>query len=115
MARGRPPCESVRSFIWALHLKEPGTIRPSCVDLNWRTGSQNVTSTARRRSSLGLLVKTVFDEFRRTYDAAASRGSSTTAGMRAVSAWSADLVREQGLVAIQPRRYRVTITGGGDV
>jgi len=83
-----------------------GVPRSSFYD--WRIRSQTVTATVQRRAGLGGLVKVVFDEFRQTYGCRRiarelnDRGHACSVGM------VADLMREQGLIAIQPRRYRVT-------
>lgn len=83
---------------------------------DWRTRSQTVTATAQRRAALGYLVKAVFDEFRQTYGCRRIARELNDRGHACSVGLVADLMREQGLIAVQPRRYRVTtIHGEGDV
>lgn len=72
------------------------------------------------RSSTGAArggpVKAVFDEFRQTYGCRRYARELNDRRHACSVDLVADLMREQGLVAIQPRRYRVTtITDDGDV
>ncbi len=75
---------------------------------DWRTRSKTVTATARHRATLGHLVKVVFDEFRQTYGCRRIARELNDRGHACSVGLVADLMREQGLIAVQPRRYRVT-------
>jgi putative transposase len=82
---------------------------------DWRTRSRQVTATAQRRTALGALVKAVFDEFRQTYGCRRIARELNDRGHACSVGLVADLMRELGLIAIQPRRYRVTtITNDAD-
>ncbi len=79
----------------------------------WR--GRSASATAVRRAELAQLVQAVFGEFRQTYGCRRiarelnSRGHACSVGL------VADLMREQGLQAVQPRAYRVTtVHGEGD-
>lgn len=75
---------------------------------DWRVRSMRVSATAARRGALGVAVREVFDEFRQVYGCRriarelGDRGTVCSVGL------VADLMREQGLAAVQPRAYRVT-------
>lgn len=79
----------------------------------WRRHA--VTATAVRRVELAVQVAAVFAEFRGTYGCRRiarelnARGTACSVGL------VADLMRELGLKAVQPRAYRVTtVRGKGD-
>lgn len=83
-----------------------GVPRSSFYD--WRIRSQQVTATVQRRAALGVLVKAVFDEFRQTYGCRRIARELNDRGYACSVGLVADLMRQQGLIAIQPRTYRVT-------
>lgn len=74
----------------------------------WRRQASTVTATAARRAELAALIAEVFTEFRGTYGCRRiarelnARGTACSVGL------VADLMRELGLKAVQPRAYRVT-------
>ncbi len=76
----------------------------------WR--SRVVTAPAARRGELAVLVGEAFEEFRQAYGcrriarALNARGHACSVGL------VADLMRELGLRAVQPRAYRVTTLQG---
>ena len=79
----------------------------------WR--GRVVTATAARRGELAVLVGEAFEEFRQAYGCRRiarvlnARGHACSVGL------VADLMRELGLRAVQPRAYRVTtVHGTGD-
>ena len=79
----------------------------------WR--GRVVTATAARRGELAVLVGKAFEEFRQAYGCRRiarvlnARGHARRVGL------VADLMRELGLRAVQPRAYRVTtVHGTGD-
>lgn len=75
---------------------------------DWRRQVDVVTVTAARRAELAVLVGEVFDEYRQTYGCRRvarelnSRAHACSVGL------VADLMREVGLRAVQPRAFRVT-------
>ena len=82
----------------------------------WRERCGQVTATALRREQLAELVKEIFVEFRQTYGCRRIARELNDRGYAASVGLVADLMRQQGLVAVQPRRYRVTtITSDGDL
>ena len=78
----------------------------------WR--GRVVTATAARRGELAVLVGEAFEEFRQAYGCRRiarvlnARGHACSVGL------VADLMRELGLRAVQPRAYRVTTVHGID-
>lgn len=87
-----------------------GVPRSSFYD--WRKRAHQVTATAQRRAMLAVLVKKVFNEFRQTYGCRRIARELNDRGHACSVGLVADLMREQGLVAVQPRRYRVTTIHG---
>ena len=85
---------------------------PSSSFYEWR--SRALTATAVRRAELAVLVGEVFTECRQTYGCRRiarelnARGTACSVGL------VADLMREMGLKAVQPRAYRVTTVHGVD-
>ena len=79
---------------------------------DWRRQVNTVTATAARRAELAIEVGQVFTEFKGTYGCRRiaqvlnKRGHPCSVGL------VADVMRELGLRAIQPRAYRVTTTHG---
>jgi putative transposase len=71
-----------------------------------------ITATTARRLALTEQVKAVFAEFRQTYgcrriaNVLNERGTETSIGL------VADIMREESLVAVQPRAYKVTTVAG---
>lgn len=78
----------------------------------WRRRVDTVTATAARRAELAIEVGQVFTEFKETYGCRRiaqvlnNRGHACSVGL------VADVMRELGLRAAQPRAYRVTTTHG---
>lgn len=89
-----------------------GVPRSSFYD--WRRQAATLTATAARRAELASVVNAVFVEFRQTYGCRRiarelnARGTACSVGL------VADLMRELGLKAVQPRAYRVTTVHGVD-
>lgn len=89
-----------------------GVARSSFYD--WRRQASTVTATAARRAELAVMIAGVFEEFRGTYGCRRiarelnARGTACSVGL------VADLMRELGLKAVQPRAYRVTTVHGAD-
>jgi len=98
------------SIVWMCQIL--GVSRSSFYD--WRRQVNTVTATAARRNELGELVAGVFAEFAQTYGCRRivrelnARGHACSVGL------IADLMRAQGLKAVQPRAYRVTTVHGVD-
>jgi putative transposase len=78
----------------------------------WR--SRAVTATAIRRVELAVLVEEVFEEFRQTYGCRRIARELNARGVARSVGLVADLMRELGLKAVQPRAYRVTAVLGVD-
>ncbi len=83
-----------------------GVSRSSFYD--WRVRSMQVSATAARRVALGVAVREVFDEFRQVYGCRRIARELNDRGTVCSVGLVADLMREQGLAAVQPRAYRVT-------
>ena len=82
---------------------------------DWRWQAKTVTATAARRAELAIEVGEVFTEFKETYGCRRivqvlnKRGHACSVGL------VADVMRDFGPRAVQPRAYRFTTThGGGD-
>lgn len=81
----------------------------------WRRQASSMTATVARRAELAGLVKDVFDEFRATYGCRRITRELNARGVACSVGLVADLMREMGLKAVQPRAYRVTtVHGAGD-
>ena len=78
----------------------------------WR--SRALTATAVRRAELAVLVGEVFTEFRQTYGCRRIARELNARGIACSVGLVADLMREMGLKAVQPRAYRVTTVHGVD-
>jgi putative transposase len=78
----------------------------------WRGRADSVT--ALRRVELAELVTEVFDEFRGTYGCRRVARELNAGGHACSVGLVADLMRELGLKAVQPRAYRVTTVHGED-
>ena len=74
----------------------------------WR--DRPASATARRRRSLGLLVTEVFDESDETYGHRRVHAQLVRRGERCSPEFVRGLMREQGLVACQPRPWRHNLT-----
>jgi len=79
---------------------------------HWR--HRAVSATAARRGELAGLVAQVFTEFRQTYGCRRIARELNARGVACSVGLVADLMREQGLRAVQPRAYRVTTVPGDD-
>jgi len=71
-----------------------------------------VTATAARRQVLAQLVKVVFDDSHGTYGCRRVAAELNRRGHPASVGLVADLMRELGLVACQPRSYKTTTVAG---
>ena len=67
-----------------------------------------------RRAELAVLVGEVFTEFRQTYGCRRIARELNARGIACSVGLVADLMREMGLKAVQPRAYRVTTVHGVD-
>lgn len=85
---------------------------PRSTFYDWRRQVQTVTATAARRAELAGLVAEVFDGFRQTYGCRRIARELNARGVACSVGLAADLMRELGLKAVQPRAYRVTTTHG---
>lgn len=82
---------------------------------DWRCQVTTVTATAARRVELAEVVAEVFEEFRQTYGCRRIARELNARGHACSVGLVADLMRELGLTAVQPRAYRVTtVHGDGD-
>ncbi len=73
-----------------------------------------VGATASRRAELAAEVEGVFAEFRQTYGCRRIARVLNRRGVPCSVGLVADLMREKGLKAVQPRSYRVTTVPGED-
>jgi len=78
----------------------------------WRAAAATVTATAARRQLLAQLVKEVFDDSRGTYGCRRVAAELNRQGHPASVGLVADLMRELGLLACQPRAYKTTTVAG---
>ena len=98
-------------IIWMCRLLKVG--RSSYYE--WVAGAGTLSATAARRAELAERVKAVFDEYRQTYGCRRIARELNAAGVSCSVGLVADLMREQGLVAVQQRAYKVTtVPGEGD-
>jgi putative transposase len=80
----------------------------------WRAAADTVTAAAGRRRLLAELVAKVFDDSRGTYGCRRVAAELNRRGHPASVGLVADLMRELGLVACQPRAYKITTIAGKD-
>jgi len=78
----------------------------------WRHGA--TCATAQRRAELAVLVGQVFAEYRHTYGCRRIARELNARGHACSVGLVADLMRQLGLKAVQPRAYRVTTVHGDD-
>jgi putative transposase len=78
----------------------------------WRHQVDTTTATAARRRVLGELVVEVFDDNRGTYGCRRVAAELNRRGHPVSVGLVADLMRELGLQACQPRAYKVTTVPG---
>ena len=97
-------------IVWMCRLLKVG--QSSYYD--WVTRAGTLSATAARRAELGVQVKAVFEEYRQTYGCRRIARELNAAGVSCSVGLVADLMREQGLVAVQPRAYKVTTVPGED-
>jgi transposase InsO family protein len=84
-----------------------GVPRSSYYDWAGRAGT--LTATAARRAAVAEQVRTVFEEYRQTYGCRRiARVLNTERGMPVAVGTVADIMRELGLAAVQPRSYKAT-------
>jgi len=74
----------------------------------WRAQADTVTATAARRRLLSEQVQDVFDDSRGTYGCRRAAAELNRRGHPASVGLVADVMRELGLVACQPRAYKRT-------
>jgi len=74
----------------------------------WRSQAATVTATAQRREHLAGQVHAVFHEFDQTYGCRRIARELNARGVACSVGLVADVMRHQGLVAIQPRAYKTT-------
>lgn len=79
---------------------------------DWRRQVNTVTATAARRAELAIEVGKVFAEFKETYGCRRIARILNRRGLACSVGLVADVMRELGLQAVQPRAYRVTTTQG---
>jgi transposase InsO family protein len=79
---------------------------------DWR--GRSLSATGQRRADLAVLVTAVFTEFRATYGCRRIARELNARGHACSVGLVADLMREMGLKAVQPRAYRVTTVHGED-
>jgi transposase InsO family protein len=78
----------------------------------WRHRAE--TTTQARRRQLAVEVKRVFDEHRQTYGCRRVAAQLNREGIACSVGLVADLMREQDLVAVQPRAFKTTTVPGED-
>ena len=78
----------------------------------WRAQTEHVTATAARRRVLAELVVEVFDDGRGTYGCRRVAAELNRSGHPVSVGLVAELMRELGLAACQPRAYKVTTLPG---
>ena len=78
----------------------------------WRGAADTVTATAARRQVLAELVAKVFQDSRGTYGRRRVAAELNRRGHSASVGLVADLMRELGLLACQPRAYKTTTVVG---
>jgi putative transposase len=78
----------------------------------WRAQAEHVTATAARRRVLAELVVEVFHDSRGTYGCRRVAAELNRSGHPVSVGLVADLMRELGLAACQPRAYKVTTIPG---
>ena len=82
---------------------------PRSTYYEWAGRADTVTATAARRAALAEAVESVFDEYRQTYGCRRiAHVLNTERGMAVSVGTVADIMRERGLVAVQPRAYKTT-------
>ena len=82
---------------------------PRSTYYEWAGRADTVTATAARRAALAEAVESVFDEYRQTYGCRRiAHVLNTERGMSVSVGTVADIMRERGLVAVQPRAYKTT-------
>lgn len=79
---------------------------------DWRRQVATVTAAAARRAELAIEVGKVFAEFKETYGCRRIARVLNNRGHACSVDLVADVMRELGLQAVQPRAYRVTATRG---
>jgi putative transposase len=79
---------------------------------DWTHAAGELTSTAARRAVLGVKVCEVFDEFLETYGCRRITLVLNERGFPCCINTVAEMMRVQGLVAVQPRAYKVTTIAG---
>ncbi len=81
----------------------------------WAARADTLTATAARRQMLTEAVTAVFEEFRQTYGCRRIAHVLNTERATPVSVGTvADIMREQDLVAVQPRAFKTTTTPDPD-
>jgi transposase InsO family protein len=82
---------------------------PRSTFYDWAGRADTVTATAARRAAVAEAVESVFEEYRQTYGCRRiAHVLNTERGMPVSVGTVADIMRERGLVAVQPRGYKTT-------
>ena len=88
---------------------------PRSTYYDWAGQADTVTATAARRAAVAEAVESVFDEYRQTYGCRRiAHVLNTERGMPVSVGTVADVMRERGLVAVQPRAYKTTTQADPD-
>jgi transposase InsO family protein len=85
---------------------------PRSTYYDWTRRADELTATAARRAVLGVKVCEVFDEFFETYGCRRIALVLNERGYPCCINTVAEMMRVQGLVAVQPRAYKVTTIAG---
>lgn len=82
---------------------------PRSTYYDWAGRADTVTATAARRAAVAEAVESVFDEYRQTYGCRRiAHVLNTERGIPVSVGTVADIMRERGLAAVQPRAYKTT-------
>jgi transposase InsO family protein len=82
---------------------------------DWGGRADTQTATAARRDTLAKAVESVFDEYRQTYGCRRiAHVLNTERGIPVSVGTVADIMRDQDLVAVQPRAYKTTTQADND-
>ena len=88
---------------------------PRSTYYDWAGRADTVTATAARRAALADAITEVFQEYRQTYGCRRiAHVLNTQRGIPVAVGTVADIMREHGLVAVQPRSYKTTTQADPD-
>jgi putative transposase len=85
---------------------------PRSTYYDWTHRASELTATAARRAALGVMVCEVFDEFLETYGCRRVTLVLNERGYPCCVNTVAEMMRAQGLEAVQPRGFKVTTIAG---